>query len=113
MLSCRRVMKKKTVRFAPQAQQFLESLAAEVKIEFEARFTLLELNGYLEFPAGRKLDRGLFEVRVAMDGNAYRTFYCYARGNDIWVLSGFIKKTQQTPLQEIAKALKIKRRLGL
>ena len=111
LYSC--VMKKKNIRFAPQARLFLESLAAEIKSEFEARFTLLEANGYLEFPAGRKLDRGLFEVRVAMDGNAYRTFYCYAHGNDIWVLSGFVKKTQQTPLQEIAKALKIKRRLGL
>ena len=100
---------KKHVFYTLQATQFLNALPDVVHEEFVAKFQTLEMNGYLEFPAGRKLDRGLFEVRVAMGGNAYRTFYCYDTGTAIWALSGFVKKTQQTPIQEIAKALKIKR----
>ena len=104
---------KKHVLYTPQADAYLRSLPESVQCEFVARFSTLEEDGYLEFPAARKLDRGLFEVRVAMEGNAYRTFYCYASGDDIWALSGFTKKTRKTPLQEITKALCIKRRLGL
>ena len=104
---------KKEVQFTQQARAFLDGLPNDVQAEFRARFVTLTEVGYLVFPAGRKLDKGLFEVRVAMGGNAYRSFYCYGVGTVIWVLSGFVKKTQQTPLQELAKALKIKRRLGL
>ena len=42
-----------------------------------------------------------------------RVFYCYDTGTAVWALSGFVKKTQQTPIREIAKALKIKRSIGL
>ena len=104
---------KKQVLYTPQARLFLDALPCEVQDEFEAQFSTLERDGYLEFPAGRKLDRGLFEVRVAVDGGAYRVFYCYDTGTTIWALSGFVKKTQQTPLREIARALKIKRSIGL
>ena len=104
---------KKHIRYTRQAKKFLDSLPEGVYNEFVANFQILARDGYLEFPEGRKLFKGLFEVRVAIDGNAYRTLYCYANGDDIWVLSGFVKKTQQTPLQEMAKALKIKRSIGL
>ena len=104
---------KKEVQFTQQARAFLDGLPDGVQVEFRARFKTLAEVGYLVFPAGRKLDRGLFEVRVAMGGNAYRSFYCYGVGDLVWVLSGFVKKTQQTPLQELAKALRIKRSLGL
>jgi phage-related protein len=104
---------KKQIFYTPQARQFLDALAEDVQSEFEIKFQSLARDGFLEFPAGRKLDRGLFEVRVAMTGNAYRVFYCYDTGTAIWALSGFVKKTQQTPIQEIAKALKIKRSIGL
>ena len=104
---------KKQVFYTPQAREFIDSLADDVQAEVTACFQTLEMQGHLEFPAGRKLDRGLFEVRVAMEGNAYRVFYCYGTATAVWALSGFVKKTQQTPLREIARALKIKRSIGL
>ena len=104
---------KKQIFYTQQAMQFLDALPDDAHEDFVVKFQTLAKNGYLEFPAGRKLDRGLFEVRVAMTGNAYRVFYCYDTGTAIWALSGFVKKTQQTPIQEIAKALKIKRSIGL
>jgi len=104
---------KKQIQFTNQALKFLRKLPADVLADFRADFMLLEENGRLEFPDGRKLDDGLFEIRVATGGNAYRTMYCYSTGVDIWILCGFQKKTQATPLQEIRKALKIKRSIGL
>jgi len=104
---------KKQIQFTNQALRFLRNLPADVLADFRADFMLLEENGRLEFPDGRKLDDGLFEIRVATGGNAYRTMYCYSTGVDIWILCGFQKKTQATPLQEIRKALKIKRSIGL
>lgn len=47
------------------------------------------------------------------DGEQIRVFYAYARGDDVWLLSGFVKKTQKTPPAEIRKALKIRKELGL
>jgi len=35
--------------------------------------------------------------------------YCYVDSNGIWVLSGFIKKTQKTPQKEIHNAIKIRK----
>jgi len=104
---------KKQILFTKQALKFLNGLPQDVQDEFAADFELLKENGRLEMPAGRKLDHGLFEVRVALGGNAYRTMYCYSTGVEIWMLCGFQKKTQATPLQEIRKALKIKRSIGL
>lgn len=107
------VQPRKYVFYTSQAREFIDALAEDVQVEVAVCFNTLEMQGFLEFPAGRKLDRGLFEVRVAMEGNAYRVFYCYDTGTAVWALSGFVKKTQQTPLREIARALRIKRSIGL
>ena len=104
---------KKQIIFTPQARHYLKDLPDPVKAEFNANFTVLSETGRLEFPDGRKLQNGLFEVRVAMGGNAYRTIYCYAHQNEIWILNGFTKKTQKTPERELDKALAIMRRNGL
>lgn len=104
---------KKEIIITPQARKYLDGLPVPVQIEFQADFDVLAETGRLEFPAARMLERGLFEVRVSVDGNAYRTLYCYARGNQIWILSGFTKKTQKTPQREKDKAKAIMRRNGL
>ena len=52
------------------------------------------------------------EIRVK-DGEQIRVFYAYAKGDEVWLLSGFIKKTQKTPPAEIRKALRIRKELGL
>jgi phage-related protein len=51
--------------------------------------------------------KGLFEVRVEYEGNIYRIFCCFDRGNLIVLFNGFQKKTQKTPHSELVKAEKI------
>lgn len=51
---------------------------------------------------------GLYEIRVQQGGDIFRIFCFFDKGKLIVVTSGFHKKTQKTPRQEIEKALKIK-----
>ncbi len=51
--------------------------------------------------------KGLYEVRVEVEGNIYRIFSFFDRGKLVVLGNGFQKKTQKTPQNEIAKALKI------
>lgn len=60
---------------------------------------------YLKYIEGTD---GLFEIRVQLGNNIFRIF-CFFDGNKLVVLlSGFQKKTQKTPPDEINKAVRLK-----
>lgn len=60
---------------------------------------------YLKYIEGTE---GLFEIRVQLGKNIFRIF-CFFDGNKLVVLlSGFQKKTQKTPPDEINKAIRLK-----
>ena len=60
---------------------------------------------YLKYIEGTN---GLFEIRIRLGSNIFRIF-CFFDGNRLVVLlSGFQKKTQKTPTNEILKAEKLK-----
>ena len=104
---------KKQIVITAQAQEFIMAQPLPVIIRFMDLIKTIEADGRLVPPDAKKLDDNLFEMRVKMAGNQYRTFYCYAVGNLVYILSGFVKKTQKTPLSEIKKAKKIMKGLGL
>lgn len=104
---------KKQIVITSQANDFIFSQPLPVMTAFVDAIHRLETSGYLTMPDAKKLDDNLFELRVRSSGNQYRTFYCYAVGNLIYILSGFVKKTQKTSLQEIRKAHNIMKGLGL
>lgn len=61
---------------------------------------------YLKYIEGTD---GLFEIRVQLGNNIFRIF-CFFDGNKLVVLlSGFHKKTQKTPPDEISKAVRLKK----
>jgi len=95
-------------------QPFRDSLNAAEAAELDRILLVLESCGRLEAPYGEKVEgqKNLFEVRIRKGGNA-REFYCYDDGECVWLLNGFEKKTQKTPVTEIKKALKIKKEYGL
>ncbi|MGE0077939.1 MAG: type II toxin-antitoxin system RelE/ParE family toxin [Bacteroidales bacterium] len=51
---------------------------------------------------------GLFEIRIESEGNIYRIFCCFDKGDLVVLFNGFQKKTQKTPRKEIDFALKLK-----
>lgn len=61
----------------------------------------------LREPYSKHVQDGLFELRVKFSSDIARVFYFLLRSK-IVVTSGFVKKTQKTPPQEIEKALACK-----
>ena len=73
----------------------------------------VEIGWPLGMPVCRPLGKGLFEVRSTLTGNRIaRVIFCVADGR-MFLLHGFIKKSQATPQPEIERALKRKRELGM
>jgi len=52
----------------------------------------------------KKLDDGIFEIRVSLPNKIVRNLYYYVSGQKIIITHGFVKKSQKTPRSEIAKA---------
>ena len=50
---------------------------------------------------------GLYEIRIQLASDIFRIFCFFDEGKLVVLTNGFQKKTQKTPKQEIAKALKI------
>lgn len=67
---------------------------------------LIEHGPSLRLPHSRTLGGGLFELRPRGRSGIGRAFYCFLIGKRVVVLHAFIKKTEQTPDKELAKARK-------
>ncbi|WP_317046422.1 type II toxin-antitoxin system RelE/ParE family toxin [Algoriphagus chordae] len=52
---------------------------------------------------------GLWEVRISAGNGIFRIFCFFDKANLVILLSGFQKKTQKTPQNEIRKAEKLKK----
>ena len=100
---------KKHINFTSCAWKFYNEQSVAVRAEFKLCLDTLEREGKLEFPQGKKIAPNLYEIRVKVTPNQYRLFYCYVEPDSVLVLSGFVKKTQQTPKCEINKAKQIRK----
>lgn len=56
----------------------------------------------------KSIREGVFELRASHNGNIYRAFFIFDKGNIIMLFNGFKKKTQKTPEREIETAIKLK-----
>ena len=65
----------------------------------------------LGMPQVRKLDRGIWEVRSALQGRTARVLFT-VHGNSIVLLHGFIKKVRKTPNPDIRLAKTRATKLG-
>ncbi len=52
---------------------------------------------------------GIWEIRTQVGNNIYRVFCCFDKGDLVILLSGFQKKTQKTPKNEIKRAQRLKK----
>ena len=67
---------------------------------------LMEFGPNLKMPHSKALGKGLFELRPKGREGIGRTFYCYLVGQRIIILHAFIKKTHETPENEMKIARK-------
>ena len=63
-------------------------------------------NWPIGMPVCKSLGHGLWEVRSSLSGGKIARMIFCLKGNEIYVLHGFMKKTQKTPQQELALAQK-------
>lgn len=86
-------------------EQFLDSLDNKMAAKAYGMIELLEEYGNeLRMPYSEQLDDGIFELRVKFGSNITRILYFFFVGKNIILTNGFVKKTQKTPSDEIARA---------
>jgi len=58
----------------------------------------------------KKLDDGIFEIRVSLPNKIVRNLYYYVSGQKVIITHGFVKKTQKTPSSQIVKAKELRKK---
>lgn len=88
-------------------RDFLDSLDVKMRAKTLRTIALLKVNGnQLREPYSKLLDDGIYELRVKQGNDISRLLYFFVVGRKIILTNGFIKKTQKTPIEEIALAKK-------
>ena len=90
-----------------RVHQEIKSWPDDLYADFLRLASLLHDYGMdLRMPHSRAMGNGLFELRCRGKDGIGRAFYCMLTGRTILVLHSFIKKTQETPKDEIRIAHK-------
>jgi phage-related protein len=88
-------------------KEFLDNLSKSAKAKVSAALTMLVQEGnQLAFPKSRALGGGLHEIRVAHPEGPFRVIYCFKPGRRIVLMHAFVKRTQQTPADDLELARK-------
>ena len=85
------------------ACEWLKSLPREERRIIGEDIKTVQFGWPLGMPLVRKLDRGLWEVRIRLPDGIARIMFTAGESRMI-LLHGFIKKSQKTPPQEMALA---------
>ncbi len=102
-------MIRRILTFGGYFHDFFNSLNESTQRKIKQGLLLLATQERLTSKFVKPIKDGLYELRTIWNGNIYRTFFIFDSGNIVVLFNGFQKKTQKTPGNEIAKALKIKK----
>ena len=81
---------------------FIDSLPDKFKVKIARAIDTLKEYGYeASKQLSKKIDDHIFELRIAFNSNYARILYFYHKDRVIVITSGFIKKTNKTPRNEI------------
>ena len=84
-------------------REWLKSLLREHRRVIGEDIKTVQFGWPLGMPLVRKLDKGLWEIRVRLPGNIARILFTAGEGRMI-LLHGFIKKSQKTPQDDLELA---------
>ena len=101
-------MKRRIIAFGRYFGEFMEGLTVKEREKVDYGLVLLKTQDRLPSKFVKHIGDGLYELRTEYNGNIYRVFFIFDEGKIVVLFNGFQKKTQRTPSNEIAKALKIK-----
>ncbi len=93
--------------FNSKVQAQIENWPDGIAAAFGRLVTQMACSGpNLGMPYTKAFGDGLFEIRARGPEGIGRAFFCCLVGRRVMILHGFIKKTQATPLKELAIARK-------
>ena len=87
-----------------QVKDFLSDVFNKNQLFFEQCISAIEKikhRVYHKQPFSKALGDGLFEIRIRLKNDIARIIYAFAKGKQIILLHGFIKKTEKTPVREL------------
>ncbi len=87
-------------------REWLLSLSKEDKQRIGVDIKTVEYGWPIGMPVSRSLGKGLYEVRSHISDKRIARVIFTIIDNYMILLNGFVKKTQKTPKEEIALALK-------
>lgn len=94
-------------------KEFIQTLAKNEVAKIFASIDKFVALKNANLPVGenlsKKLDDGIFEIRVSLPNKIVRNLYYYVSGQKIIITHGFVKKTQKTPRSEITKAKELRK----
>lgn len=87
------------------AFEFIHKQNVRTRARIYENLKQLEEKGYsLGMPKSKRIDNNLYELRTKTPDGITRIFYFFFDGNKIILLNGFVKKTDETPPEEIDRA---------
>ena len=91
-------------------REWLKSLPKGERQAIGDEIRTVQFGWPLGMPLVRKLDAGLWEVRIGLTNRTGRVLFTIAEGQAV-LLHGFIKKSRKTPARELALARRRKEQL--
>lgn len=102
-------MKRNIIAFRSYYVDFMNTLTKVEQNKVRKALLILENEEKIPYHYIKFIRDGIYELRVNYGNNEFRLFFIYD-GNTIVVLFNcFKKKTQKTPLNEIEKAIRLKK----
>ncbi len=89
-------------------REWLQSLTSEQKKRIGEDIKTVQFGWPIGMPVVRKMDNGLWEVRTKFNGGIARVLFTVVDDTMV-LLHGFIKKSQKTPKDDIAVAIRRKK----
>lgn len=87
---------------------FFNSIEAGAQKKVAYVLNMLKTQDRLSENFVKSIREGVYELRASHNGNIYRAFFIFDKGNIVMLFNGFHKKTRKTPNSEIEQAIKLK-----
>jgi len=101
--------KRNIVYYKRYYPDFFNTLPASVQLKFNYTLGIIATMERVPSRFFKHIEEGIYEVRVEVGTNIFRVFCFFDEGQLVILINGFQKKTQKTPGNEIAAAMKIKK----
>ena len=93
------------VDFHSGVEDEILSMPPKIQARMIKLLELIEMHGAnLGPPHTESMGDGLFEIRAKAQEGIGRSLFCYLKGQHVYVLRAFVKKSNKTPKKEIELA---------